>query len=64
MLYIQKPPVYSVKKLEYLLFADLRIDEEEFSKLNREDLQFLCPKYHKATLTQLSLFLNQEGQRA
>ena len=45
-----------------LLFADLRIDEEGFSKLNRKDLQFLCPKYHKATLTQLSLFLNREGQ--
>ena len=62
MLYIQKPPVYSVKDLKYLLFSDLRIDEEEFSKLNREDLQFLCPKYHKATLTQLSLFLNREGR--
>lgn len=63
MLYIQKPPVYSVKDLKSLLFSDLRIDEEEFSRLNREDLQFLCPKYHKATLTQLSLFLNWEGRR-
>ena len=59
MLYIQQPVVYSVMDLEYLLFEDLRIDEEEFSKLNREDLQFLCPKYHKATLTQLSLYLDK-----
>ncbi len=62
MLYIQKPPAYSLADLEYLLFADLRIDEEEFFKLNRKDLQFLCPKYRKATLTQLSLFLGQEGR--
>lgn len=62
MLYIQQPVVYSVMDLEYLLFDDLRIDEEEFSKLNREDLQFLCPKYHKATLTQLSLYLDK-GKR-
>lgn len=62
MLYIQQPVVYSVMDLEYLLFEDLRIDEEEFSKLNREDLQFLCPKYHKATLTQLSLYLDK-GKR-
>ena len=61
MLYIQKPSVYSMVDLEHLLFADLRIDEEEFSKLNREDLQFLCPRYHKATLRQLSLFLAQKG---
>lgn len=59
MLYIQQPVVYSMMDLEYLLFDDLRIDEEEFSKLNREDLQFLCPKYHKATLTQLSLYLDK-----
>ena len=59
MLYIQQPPVHSVMDLEYLLFDDLRIDEEEFSKLNREDLRFLCPKYHKATLTQLSLYLDR-----
>lgn len=62
MLYIQQPVVYSVMDLEYLLFDDLRIDEEEFSKLNREDLRFLCPKYHKATLTQLSLYLDK-GKR-
>ena len=62
MLYTQQPVVYSMMDLEYLLFDDLRIDEEEFSKLNREDLQFLCPKYHKATLTQLSLYLDK-GKR-
>lgn len=58
MLYIQ-PVVHTVDQLRFLLFEDLRIDEEAFSKLNREELCFLCPKYHKVTLTQFHIFLNK-----
>ena len=59
MLYIQ-PVVHTVDQLRFLLFEDLRIDEEAFSKLNREELCFLCPKYHKVTLTQFHIFLDKE----
>lgn len=40
------PPEQSVKGIKELLFDNLRIDEEEFSKLNKADLLELLPKYH------------------
>ena len=36
MLYVQTP-VYSQKALRKLLFADLRIDEDVFLRLNRQE---------------------------
>lgn len=62
LLYLQ-PSVYSRKALEEMLFSDLRIDEEGFSRLNHADLAFLCPKYHKTTLNQLETYLRKEKRR-
>lgn len=59
MLYIQKP-VYSMKALEEMLFADLRLDEEAFSQLNYERMEFFCPKYHRITLNVLQKYLRKK----
>lgn len=56
MLYI-KPPVYSLKALKELLFDDLRIDEDEFWGLKREDICRLVPFYHKRNLSLLGKLL-------
>lgn len=60
MLYIQQP-IYSISSLQELLFENLRMEEEDFFQLNREDLLFLCPKYHKNTLYKLAEFLQKKG---
>lgn len=62
MLYIQKP-VYSMKALEEMLFSDLRIDEDEFANLNYQDMEFLCPKYHRTTLNVLEKYLQKERKQ-
>ena len=49
----KKKPVTSVKMLKELLYDDLRIDEEELKKCNREDLLFLCPLYKRKNLNYL-----------
>ncbi len=53
-------PVTSLKELKYLLFTDLRIEEEDFKKLNMEDLIFLCPLYKSKTLNYLLKFIKGE----
>ena len=58
MLYVQKP-VYSQKALRKLLFADLRIDEDVFLRLNRQELQQLVPRYRRRNLNLLGELLNK-----
>ena len=58
-LYKQKP-VGSVKQLRALLFENLRIDETEFAKLDRETLLFLCPLYRKKNLNFLAKMIARE----
>ncbi|MCD8195332.1 MAG: hypothetical protein LUD22_03460 [Coprobacillus sp.] len=53
-------PVTSLKELKYVLFTDLRIEEEDFYKLNMEDLIFLCPLYKSKTLNFLLKFIKGE----
>jgi len=43
-------PVHNKKELKELLFEDLRIDEDEFKKLDKESLQQLCDLYHCTNL--------------
>lgn len=43
-------PVASINKLKDLLFEDLRIDEEEFFKLNRSELLKVAPLYKSRNL--------------
>ena len=47
-------PVRNIKELNYLLFEDLRIDEDVFLSLNMKDILFLCPLYHSTNLNYLS----------
>lgn len=58
----KQKPVTSVKELKLLLFENLRIEEDEFIKLNRESLLFLCPLYKKKNLAFLSKMLEKEGK--
>lgn len=43
-------PARTVKDLEKILFEDLRIDEEKFSELNKQDILKLAPYYHSTNL--------------
>ncbi len=58
LLYVKKP-VTSVQALRELLFEDLRIDDLEFQKLNREDLIFLSSHYKKKNLAFVKQFLER-----
>ena len=53
------PPVTSVKDIELMLFDDLRIDEEEFSKLNEEDILQIGEGYHCNNLKYLMKYLKR-----
>ncbi len=44
------PPIRNKKELKDLLFNDLRIDEVEFERLNKEHLLELCGLYHSTNL--------------
>ena len=46
-------PIRNKKELRSLLFEDLRVDETEFGKLNREDLLELSKLYHCTNLKML-----------
>lgn len=48
------PTVKNLNELRVLLFEDLRIDEEEFSKLDMGSLNDLAPLYHATNLKLLS----------
>ena len=43
-------PVRNMKEFRYLLFEDLRIDEDNFWTLNLNDILFLAPLYHSTNL--------------
>lgn len=49
-------PVKNFREMEILLFYDLRIDEEEFLKLNINDLEFLATKYGSNNVRMLYKF--------
>ncbi len=50
-------PLKNQKELEYLLFVDLRIDEDEFNKLNKDDIFFISSKYKNTNVELLSKYL-------
>ena len=52
-------PVKNMKEFEYLLFEDLRIDEEDFWSLNKDDIQFASPLYHSTNLDFLTKLLKR-----
>ena len=55
-----KYPVRSIKDLKTLLFEDMRIDENEFLKMNVEFIKEIAPLYHSNSLNVLIKYLNKE----
>ena len=55
-----KYPVRSIKDLKTLLFEDMRIDENEFFKMNFEFIKVIAPLYHSNSLNVLKKYLNKE----
>ena len=55
-----KYPVRSIKDLITLLFEDMRIDENEFLKMNVEFIKEIAPLYHSNSLNVLKKYLNKE----
>ncbi len=53
-------PVKSIRELKALLFEDLRIDEYEFSKLNKNDILEIAPLYHSTNLNFLAKMIKGE----
>ena len=53
-------PVKSLKNLEKLLFEDLRIDEDRFNQLNKEDILKIAPLYHSTNLNLFEKFIKGE----
>ncbi|MDA3932080.1 MAG: hypothetical protein PF513_05015 [Tenericutes bacterium] len=54
------PPQTSMKALKYLVFDDLRIDEDEFYDLNIEEILFLCDKYKSTNIKLLRKIFMKE----
>lgn len=52
-----KYPVRSYKDLEMILFLDLRIEEEELSKLDASFIQENAPLYHSNSVSTLARYL-------
>jgi len=52
-------PVQNVKELRELLFEDLRIDEDEFWKLNLADIAELAPLYRATNLKLLAKLIRR-----
>lgn len=57
-------PIKTVRDLEVLLFEDLRIDEDKFNELNKEELLELAPLYHSTNLNLLAKFIKGEKWNA
>ena len=55
-----KYPVRSIKDLRTLLFEVMRIDENEFLKMNFEFIKEIAPLYHSNTLNVLKKYINKE----
>ena len=56
------PPVASVRDIELMLFDDLRIDEDGFSKLNAEDILQVGERYRCNNLKYLMKYLSRRDR--
>ena len=52
-------PVINLTELKELLFDDLRIDEDEFEKLDHNTLETLAPLYHSTNLNLLAKLIRR-----
>lgn len=53
-------PVRTINDLEKLLFEDLRIDEDKFNELNKQDILKLAPLYRSTNLNLLEKLIKGE----
>ncbi len=53
------PPVKNLTEFSHLLFNDLRIDETEFKKLDKDILEELAPLYHCGNLKFLIKYIRR-----
>lgn len=53
-------PVKNIKELENMLFEDLRIDEDMFNELSKEDIVRLAPLYRCKNLLLLSKYMEKK----
>ena len=53
------PPVTSLRDIATMLFEDLRIDREEFAKLDTEGILQFCDTYHCNNLKYLRKYLRR-----
>ena len=58
-----KYPVRSIKDLKMLLFEDMRVDEDEFLKMDAEFMKEIAPLYHSNSLHVLKKYLNKGTDR-
>lgn len=57
----KKPQVKSLKELKSLLFDNLRIEEEDLLKLNKNDIVSICDSYKKKNLQYLKKYFLARG---
>lgn len=50
-------PIKDLKELEYMLFKDLRLDEEKFKTLNKEVIDNLANNYHSTNVNLLAKYM-------
>ena len=52
-------PLKNYKELDNLLFVDLRIDREEFEKLNVDDIKIISELYHSTNVDMLYRYMRR-----
>ncbi len=50
-------PISNLKELEYILLKDLRIDDMELEKINKDTIEELAKLYHSTNVTLLAKYL-------
>ncbi|XQP56043.1 MAG: type IV toxin-antitoxin system AbiEi family antitoxin domain-containing protein [Mycoplasmoidaceae bacterium] len=53
------PPCQGLKHLIYTLFEDMRLDQEQFNNLNRQDIYELADLYHCTNVRLLAQYLRR-----
>ena len=54
------PPAKNLTELQALLFNDLRVDEQEFAKLDKASIGELAPLYHATNLKLLGKLIRRD----
>ena len=55
-------PLKNIRQLEYLLFDDLRIDQDEFLKIDRQEMVDLASHYHTKNHSLLIKYIRKDNK--